>query len=182
MSSRFYDRLKEKLQDFPGFISEATSTSIEHPDRDVFVATFKDEASADQWRRDPTHLRIQLTSREKIFIHYRIRVGPQIQPDSLLQVESSPITPVDRVLTLVEEGASNHESVTPRFQTSPEIETSISSVSTFKDEDRLTHLITWKSAEAAVEYARYCQRNPDLLVYFIRILRDYSKTSRDEAP
>lgn len=182
MSAKFYDKLHDRLQGFPGFIGETTSTSIgENQFPDIFIATFEDDAAADRWRRDPTHLRIQHASREKIFIDYRLRAGPQIQPNSLLPSELSPSVPMDRLVMIIE--AKRDEATTPHgFHTSQGMEGSISHVSSYKSTDKLTHLITWKSTKAAVEYARSVQGNPGSLVYLVKIVRDYTMTSRDEAP
>lgn len=180
ISAKFYEKLQNILQGFSGFIDETSFTSLENQDRDVLIATFEDEAAARRWREYPSHVRIQKAAREKVFIDYRVRAGPQVQLESLLEADSSSST--DSILMLIELMTNHDETTSVHLRMSPEVESSISNISSYQSDNKQIHLITWTSNRAAFEYAQSVRIDPSSLVYCIKVARDYGKTNREEAP
>lgn len=178
----FYGKLQPIVETYSGFISEEALASTSNPEGGVTIAKFEDEAAAQSWRNNSTHLRIQKASREKVFTDYRIRVGQVTSPEQA-QTGGSTTPVAGSILTLLEETKSDTSPFDLNVLCSGErAEGNAIDVASYKNDEKTVHVIGWASENAASEFIKsehvaHCSSK-----LCVQVTRDYTKTRREQAP
>lgn len=76
-------RLREHLQDIPGFLSIERFQSLSDERKILSLSFWEDEAAVARWRNLEQHREAQSKGRMALFEHYRIRVGHILRDYSL---------------------------------------------------------------------------------------------------
>jgi heme-degrading monooxygenase HmoA len=150
------DRLRPLLAAHPGLLYLERFRPLDAPDAILSHQHWADEAAIRAWRCDGTHRESQSAGRAVHFEQYRIRVGPEVQPDGagrfVVAAYGAAAAGPGRV----------HESVT-----------------------RAGRFLTLAEAglgEVAREIAAQAQADGAEDVRIFAVSRDYSLTDRAEAP
>lgn len=68
-------RLRDALQQMPGFISVERFRSLTNPGKLLSLSIWQDEAAVAAWRNHPLHRESQQAGRSGVFTGYRLRVA-----------------------------------------------------------------------------------------------------------
>ncbi|CEJ93293.1 hypothetical protein VHEMI08892 [[Torrubiella] hemipterigena] len=176
IAETYYAKLEPILKTYSGFIQELSFSSPEDPNSGVTIARFENEEAAVRWRNDPTHLRIQKASREKVYSHYRIRAGNVIVPS---KAQSPEAKIPERILVLLEQPKTI---VTPlkAVDLGADIGHGVTEFVTYASDDVFVHIVGLKSREAASLLADSESIASCSSTSIIEVVREYSKTDRKE--
>lgn len=78
------------LDNLPGFISIERFESLGTPNKMLSLSFWQNEESVKQWRNLDAHRAIQSAGRERIFVHYRLRVAAVLRDYDMTQREQAP--------------------------------------------------------------------------------------------
>lgn len=177
IAETYYAKLEPILKTYSGFIQEISFSSPEDPNSGVTIARFENEEAAVRWRNDPTHLRIQKASREKIYSHYRIRAGNVIVPS---KAQSHQEDKPERILVLLEQ-PKTIDTPLKAADLGADIAQGVTEFVTYVSDDVYIHILGLKSREAVTllvdsESIASCSSTS-----IIEVVREYGKTDRKEA-
>jgi heme-degrading monooxygenase HmoA len=79
---QYYKTLSSILSEIQGFISENGFESPHVARLGALVSVWEDVDAISRWRNEMTHLRIQQKASHGIYQDYRVRIGPELDPDS----------------------------------------------------------------------------------------------------
>jgi heme-degrading monooxygenase HmoA len=185
---KFYIKLLPLLQQSKGFVSEIPFASTTDPNGQLLYAAFEDAEAVNRWRTEATHLRIERAGRERVFEGYRIRVGPGV--DGLKAEGGSGVGKEegDEQLMLVYQRP--HVSGAPggleSIVDTPKAEsvdwTKLNDSGVWQSEKTVMWLGSWKGMAAAEGFEKAVKRVEGDSVQMVRVVRDYGKEDRGQAP
>ena len=191
ISNTYYTTLQPLLRSQPGFLSEVPFASNSDPDCQLVLATFIDEDAEHRWRIQPTHLRIQQKARKTVFSWYRVRVGPNIGGEERKEEkEEGAKTGQGQVMVLYQRSLPTEKGKAPedvRSLVDPNvvsdvISTDLNDSAIYQGADSILWLSSWRNDAAAIKFEKSIRRTAGDSVQRVRIVRDYGKFDRKEAP
>ncbi|KAK4621901.1 hypothetical protein CLAFUR4_07525 [Fulvia fulva] len=179
------------LSDQEGFIPETGFISPHNEEKHLTYAKCEGEAAAQRWRMNSEHLRIQHKARHGVFEDFRLRCGSDFTDQELL----TPTEQSGQYMVVYEELMSDatkegglEASAIERLSISgaTDIFNDASEITAYQGEKSIVWLMPFQSKEAAVKCMASqafgkLQHTPDA-VRLMRIMRDYGKSNRKEAP
>lgn len=193
ISSQYYATLQSLLQLQSGFISEVPFVSLIHEGGQVLVAKFVDEAAVQSWRLQTDHLRIQKRARQHIFESYRIRVGPEILAEEKKKETKEPTTGMPGPFILLYQYPTPRDinsSTVSKLSSlvnqekpySSEILADLVDSAMYQSEQCVLWLASWPTEAAAINFKDLIRRVQGDAAHLVRVMRDYGKLDRKEAP
>ena len=191
-------QLKPILQTMDGFIDNERFASKRNPHRILSLSTWRDEKSLVRWRTRRRHHEVQQKGRDEILADYHLRVG-QIIADNQVPTgyslaeqrldetefgEGTTVTLINATRPAEWKQTNNPYDCAEWLGLNPWAADSTSwdifdAVLTPGD---LILLISWKDAAAAQAYEDASAPNDKARIRSVRIVRDYGKYDRREAP
>jgi heme-degrading monooxygenase HmoA len=190
--------LRPELEKIGGFVDNIRYRSLTRDRWILSLSNWRDEKSLVRWRTHMRHHEVQQKGRDEILADYHLRVG-QITADDRLPAgyalteqrldetvvgEGTTITLINAARLTGFKETNNPDDLAKQLGLNPWATTSISwdlfdAVLTPGD---LILLISWKGDSAAQNYEGALAPKGAARVRQIRIVRDYSKYDRREAP
>lgn len=183
VSEQYYKTLLPELQKVSGFIEETGFGSPHTPSKSVTISLWEDEAAVRRWRNESTHLRIQQKASTGVFESYRIRLGPALASD---QDYNMALSGAGQCVVLYQrekhEGFLNDD-ITSLVGDSPalEVKEALLDCSVYQASQALW-VSSWHSEAAACRFEKLIRRTPGDAIQRFRVLRDYGKFDRKDAP
>ena len=183
IAGEYYKMLLPELHKIPGFINETPLGSPSNPDKAVEVAAFENEEAIKRWRNESNHLRIQGKASHGVYESYRIRIGPTVDDD---HNESVGLADEHQYIILYQcdkpDGSLNSDASSLISTGAPtEIKEYLLDSSVYHA-SQAVWISTWSSGFAASKFERLIDRVPGDIVKRIRVMRDYTKVHRKDAP
>ncbi|KAL9125668.1 MAG: hypothetical protein Q9217_005163 [Psora testacea] len=199
ISFQYYTKLETLLQQTqkPGFISETPYASPHREDQGVLIARFADEASVNKWRLQHDHLKIEKNARESIFDEYRLRIGPEVSSSEEkgceddegglkgTEKEGKFVVLYKRPKTAgIKESTDNVIGFIDSAKVSPSFDASAHLIhsTNYVGEKSAVWISGWPTEAAATEFRKSLARTQGDDVHLVRVVRDYGKHDRKEAP
>ena len=192
------EMLRPELERIEGFVDNIRYKSLTREGWIVSVSSWRDEKSLVWWRTNVRHHEVQQNGREEIFADYHLRVG-QITADNQLPMghavieqrldeteigEGTTVTLINASRPAEWTQTTNPYDCAEWLGLNPWADNSTSwdifeSAHTPGD---LILLISWKNVAAARAYEDSSMPNEKARIRRVRIVRDYGKYDRREAP
>jgi heme-degrading monooxygenase HmoA len=192
------EMLRPELEQVEGFVDNIRYKSLTREGWILSVSTWRDEKSLVRWRTRRRHQEVQQKGREEIFADYHLRVG-QITADNQVPTgyalteqrldetevgEGTTVTLINSSRPAEWKPTTNPYDCAEWLGLNPWAADSTSwdifdAVLTPGD---LILVISWKNAAAAQAYEDSSALNDNARVRTVRIVRDYGKYDRREAP
>ena len=190
--------LRPQLEKVDGFIDNTRYKSLIREGWILSLSNWRDEKSVVRWRTSKRHHELQQKGRDEILADYHLRVG-QITGDNQLPAEyalaeqrldetevgeGTTVTLVNATRPAQWQQTNNPYDCAEWLGLNPWAADSISwdifdAVLTPGD---LVLMVTWKDAAAAKAYENSSAPNEKARIRTVRIVRDYGKYDRREAP
>lgn len=194
IQGQYYLQLETLLQTQPGFISEVPFASPHREDQAVLIAKWTDEAGVHVWRTQHQHLMIQYKARHGIFDAYRLRVGPEVsasdedeEGDDTKQVTKHRghfvvlhEAPIAEGTTTVSGDMS--ELVDPAKGAAVDVLADLVDAAVYRGDKSVLWISGWATRAAATRFEEAIRRVEGASVSVVRVVRDYGKDDRSEAP
>lgn len=184
VAEQYYKTLHPKLLQVSGFIEESNFASPHTPEKSVAISQWEDEAAIRRWRNKSTHLRIQEKASTGVFESYRIRIGPALGSDQ--DSSNMALSGAGQCVVLYQrekhEGSLNND-IAPLVDDSHtlELKEALLDCSVYQA-SQTVWISTWRSETAADRFEKLIRRTPGDAIWRVRVLRDYGKFDRKDAP
>ncbi|MCP4563822.1 MAG: antibiotic biosynthesis monooxygenase [Bosea sp.] len=190
-------QLKPILEGIDGFIDNERFESLMRPGWVLSHSSWRDEKSLVRWRAQGEHHAVQRKGRDEVFADYHLRIGEVIH-DSVPHEHASEGQHLDETETGIAKVASFTE-ITPQdgidLGERPDellAQTGVTGLPGLVEHDlfasiynpgKLALLTSWRDADAAESFAPSPIANLKALRHrTVRIIRDYGRFDRREAP
>jgi heme-degrading monooxygenase HmoA len=188
-------KLRPELEQVSGFVDNIRYKSLTRDGWIFSLSSWRDEKSLVRWRTQMRHHEVQQQGRDKILADYHLRVG-QITADNQLPVgfalteqrldetevgEGTAITLIDMKRSAEGKPSKDYAEMLglPSWTGSSLSWDVFDAVLTPGD---LILLISWKDSAAAAAYEKIAAPRSDTRIRRVRVVRDYGKYDRREAP
>jgi heme-degrading monooxygenase HmoA len=179
------EMLRPELEQVEGFVDNIRYKSLTREGWILSLSNWRDEKSLVRWRTRPRHHEVQQKGRDEILADYHLRVG-QITADNQVPAgcEGTTVTLINATRPAEWKQTNNPYDCAEWLGLNPWAADSTSwdifdAVLTPGD---LILLISWRDAAAAQVYEDASAPNDKARVRRVRIVRDYGKYDRREAP
>ncbi|KAF2169904.1 hypothetical protein M409DRAFT_20317 [Zasmidium cellare ATCC 36951] len=177
VGAEYYGTLQPILQNISGFIEEVPFGDPTQPHRQCLFAQFTDAAALARWRNHPTHLRVMHDARQNVFDEFRIVVGTDnddaaAAAERIVNIYQRPVRttePGEDLKRLVDGVEKTAAGKTPESKF-------------YVGEKLLMWVSRPKGGSSVEEFEASLERVPGDAVYRVRVVREYSKGDRREAP
>lgn len=179
MGIEYYSTLQPIIQNVDGFIEEIGFRDPTNPEGQCLFARFTDAGALARWRNHPTHLRIMHDARHNVFEKFRIVVGTD--DDAAVNDEGS-----ERVVVVYQRPVTTMEPMEELKRLANRVEKTVAGGSTeskFYVGEKLLMSVSRLKAGADVEaFEASLERVPGDSVCRVRVVREYTREDRKEAP
>ena len=192
------DELDGRMREVHGFVDNHDHRSLTRDDVRLSLSTWVDEKALVRWRTDPLHHDAQGKSRNTVFDEYRFRVGenavdsaygtgqaPNQQRFDETQAGDAPsVTLIATMRPPTWRGTSNAADCAEFLGLNPYAPGMVS-WDLFEDlavPDSLLLLVAWKAEQAAQAFEDLLTVPEDGRLRRVRVVRDYGRFDRREAP
>ncbi len=162
-------RLKPEVERNEGFLSVERFKSRARPGWVLSLQFWRDDEAVARWRRHEMHRGMQERGRRDLFLDYRLRVGPVLQT-------AAPARAPARTVAVIETDAERAE-LAPRLADQDVFDS-------LYNQGRCVLLGAWPDTGAATGWRERTEAaiGPTGRLSIVAVARDYTKTSRSEAP
>ncbi len=157
-------RLKPEVERVDGFGSVERFTSRNRPGWVLSFQFWRDDEAIGEWRNNALHRRMQERGRAELFLDYRLRIGPVIEPGSAMPA---------RALAVAETTAERVAAAPPLAQ--QDVFDSIYNPGRAVLLGMPDGSLAWRERAVAA-------LGPESRVSIVAVARDYTKSDRAEAP
>jgi heme-degrading monooxygenase HmoA len=183
---KFYIKLLPLLHQSQGFVSEIPFASTTDPNGQLLYAVFEDEEAVHRWRTEETHLRIERAGKDRVFEGYRIRVGPGVEEGKEEGGKEEGKEEEQLMLvyqrTHASEAPGGLESIVDPPKAGLVDWTKLNDSGVWQSEKTVMWLGSWKGVAAAKGFEKAAKRVEGDSVQIIRVVRDYGREDREQAP
>jgi heme-degrading monooxygenase HmoA len=185
---KFYIKLLPLLHQSKGFVSEIPFASTTDANGQLLYAAFEDADAVNRWRTEATHLRIEKAGKERVFEVYRIRVGPGVEGQKEEGGKERGEGKGEEQVMLVyqrphaSEGPGGLEWIVDPPKADLVDWTKLNDSGVWQSEKTVMWLGSWKGIAAAEGFGEAINRVDGDSVQLVRVVRDYGREDRGQAP